>query len=255
MNIKAGYDEFALFEIGKAHGKSQLDEEGLPREYERLALVYAAGDKRTAKLEGAPYYAARKYLETILRKYGVWQVCTLIPAAQADWASPPFFSQVVRPYEPTRSAVIHDGERILGVVGEFTASVRRALKLPAYSAGFEFGLNLMLQHQNSGVAVYEPLPRFPKVTQDITLKVLSSLPYIDLFNYVRDELDKTKPQATLMNLLPLDIFQREQDTAHKQVTLRIEIASYEKTMQAAEVNKLLDTVAAAAKSKFDAERI
>lgn len=255
MNLKAGYNEFALFEIGKTHGKSQLDEDGLPREFERVALTYAADDKRAAKHSGAPYYVAKHYLEVLLRKYGVWQDCTLIPVTEADWDGHAFFSEVVRPYDLARSAVIYDGQRILGVVGEYAASTRRALKLPAYSAGFEFGLNLILQHPRTGNFAYEPLPKFPKVTQDITLKVDNKLSYAELHDFLNEELVKSKPSDTRFNLLPLDLFQREDDKEHKQVTFRIEIASYEKTLRDTEVNKLLDEVAAAARAKFGAERI
>ncbi len=38
---------------------------------------------------------------------------------------------------------------------------------------------------------YVPLPRFPKVTQDITLKVPADLAYQDLFDFVSDEVEKS----------------------------------------------------------------
>ncbi|QQS19253.1 hypothetical protein IPL68_08075 [Candidatus Saccharibacteria bacterium] len=41
-NIKAGHDEFALFELGKGHDKNLSDDEGLPKELEYVELVYAA---------------------------------------------------------------------------------------------------------------------------------------------------------------------------------------------------------------------
>jgi phenylalanyl-tRNA synthetase beta subunit len=53
----------------------------------------------------------------------------------------------------------------------------------------------------------------------------------------------------------LDIFRREDDTGHKQVSFRLAIASYEKTLRDAEVAKLLDAVAAAAHDEFGAERV
>ena len=254
MNIKAGYDDFALFELGKAHGKSQIDEDGLPKEYERLALVYAANEKRAAELAGAPYYVARNYLEKLLREFGIWQDYQLIPTNQADWDGQPFFAAVVRPFDPERSAVIYDGKRILGVVGEYSASVRRALKLPDYSAGFELGLNLLLQHTEGGTT-YEALPRFPKVTQDVTLKVAADLSYGQLFEYVQAELAQLQPEQTRLSLQPLDIYKREDDPEHKQVTFRLELASYERTLQAPEVNQLLDTIAAHAHDQLGAERI
>jgi phenylalanyl-tRNA synthetase beta chain len=254
MNIKAGYDEFALFELGKAHGKSQADQDGLPREFERLALVYAASDKQAAAKAGAAYYTARKYLQELLQSCGVWQYCTLIPAVKADWDGHAFFSEVVRPFDPERSAVIHDGQRILGVVGEYSAATRRALKLPVHSAGFEFGLNLISQHA-ARASSYQPLPRFPKVTQDITLKVGADVPFQELFGHLQIELSHARPEHTAPTLEPLDIYQRQDDTAHQQITFRLNIASYERTLTDTEVSKLLDTLATAAQAKFGAERI
>ncbi|HEY5442230.1 MAG TPA: hypothetical protein VIJ68_01690, partial [Candidatus Saccharimonadales bacterium] len=59
---------------------------------------------------------------------------------------------------------------------------------------------------------------------------------------------------TRTTLEPVDVYQKPDDTAHKQATLRLTIASYERTLTDTEVSKLLDTVTAAAKDKFGAER-
>ena len=68
MNLKSGFEKFVIFEMGKVHGRSQLDREGLPREYERLALVYTVNEKLSAKEYGSAYFNARKYLESLLRE-------------------------------------------------------------------------------------------------------------------------------------------------------------------------------------------
>jgi phenylalanyl-tRNA synthetase beta chain len=150
--------------------------------------------------------------------------------------------------------VVKDGQgRIWGVVGEYKATVRRALKLPEYSAGFEIGPFLLTQAQTG--SSYVPLPRFPKVSQDITLKVAADLPYQTLFDFVWSELGKVQPKATLPSLGPIDIYQKDDDPDHKQITLRLTIASYERTLTDTEVNKLLDAIAAAAKEVYGAERI
>ena len=47
-NIKAGYDELALFEIGKSHQKDLIDSNKLPVEPERLALVVASKTPKDA---------------------------------------------------------------------------------------------------------------------------------------------------------------------------------------------------------------
>jgi len=252
-NVKAGYDQFALFEMGKTHGKSQLNEDGLPKEFERLAFVYAANDKKL-KTPGAAYYTARTYLAELLEGFGIWQQCTPIPLAEADLGAHPFFRQVVKPFDPARSAAIYDGQRILGIVGEFSVSTRKALKLPVHSAGFEFGLNLILQHETRRVA-YQALPRFPKVTQDMTLRVPADLVYQKLFDFITGELHKTRPEHTVAILEPLTIYQRHDDVTHKQISFRLAIASYERTLTDTEVDAILERISSAAAEQYSAVRV
>jgi len=241
-NIKASYNEFALFELGKVHQQSIADSDDLPAELERLALVYAQ-DKKL----GAAYYEVRAYLMNLLQMFGLAEKVRFVPlrAGEADSAA--------TYYEPGRAATIMVGDQILGRIGEYKSSVRKALKLPVYCAGFELGL-VPLQKLQTGQA-YVPLSRFPKVTQDITLKASGSLSYQELHQFMEAELAKVQPAETLLTLEPVDIYQREDDSEHKQITLRLNITSYERTLTDTEVNHLLDTVAAAAKEKFNAERI
>lgn len=241
-NIKAGYNRFALFELGKAHIADQAGDDGLPREDEIVALVIAAADK--LKQTDAPYYAVKKYL------------ADLVPTALSFKPVPADIQSfdITKPYDMKRAAFVYDRDVFLGIIGEFRPSVTRALKLPRYCAGFELDTaalkNILKDRYN-----YLPLPRFPKVTQDITLKVPADLAYQELYDFVSEELSKAQPKNTLPRLSPRDIFQRKEDKDHKQVTLHLEIASYDRTLTDPEVNKLLNTVAAAAKTKFGAERI
>jgi phenylalanyl-tRNA synthetase beta chain len=247
-NIKAGYDQFVLFEMGRAHVKiGEMDEEGLPAEQQRLAGVVAAADKTAI---GSAYYDARRYVEFLADRLGI--ELTLLPMSE----NPEF--PVTTPFDHTRSAVVKAAgkgpEAILGIVGEFKPSVLRGFKLPKHSAGFELGLDHLLEHQNSR-SRYQPLPRFPKVEQDICLKVPANTSYADVHDFVASHMDTNRPDKTHHALSPVDIYQREDDKDHKQITLRLSIASYERTLTDDEVNKLLDSVATAAKDKLHAERI
>ena len=248
-NIKAGYDEFALFEIGKGHNLGHAsDDDELPAEFEMCELVYTCSDK--LKRAGAAYYETRKLLEYLAAELGVGLEFRPFEAEE------PY--PVAKPYDHTRSAqvFVRGTDLALGMVGEYKAGVRRALKLPTRTAGFGIGLSQLLEVASQpGLHSYVPLPRFPKVTQDITLKVAADLPYQTLADFLATELAATQPEQAIPTLSPLDIYQRPDDQAHRQVTFRLEIASFEKTLTDSEVTKLLDTVAVAAKRQFDAERI
>lgn len=253
-NIKAGHGEFALFEMGKVHSKDMMDEEGLPRELNRIAFTFAADEKTAAqKYAGASYYQALKYLQALLSHFNVAGSLEWQPLTDVNLSAFPPIEQMTKPYEPSRSAVFVKDGLVVGVVGEYRRSVQRALKLPAFSAGFETFHSFLLAGDRSGN--YTQLPRFPKVEQDICLKVAADLPYADLLLFVAAQVRHGGLEDAYSTLTPVDIYQREDDQDHKQITLRLSIASYERTLTDQEVNKLLDQVAQTAKESFGAERI
>ncbi len=247
-NIKAGYGEFALFELGKVHGKSEIQDD-LPKEFERLSLVLAK-DSKTAKPEESAYYQAKYYAEYVLGLET--QQLKYVVLSEADTMNHKLFEQMLAPFEPARSAVIYSGEMPLGVVGEYKSSITKALKLPAYCAGFELFLNPIAKLQ-TGASTYTPQSRFPKTVQDITLKVPSTVTYQDLEKVIFEQL--ITRENTFVSLSPVSIYQKETEQDIKQISFRLTISSYDKTLVAEEVNALLDEVAAKAQKVLQAERI
>ena len=242
MNIKAGYDEFALFELNKTHikGQNDPDDKDVPKEFNNLALVYAVSDK--VKQSGTAYYHARRYLDQLAATLGM----TLRYERLAEAPTYP----AAAPYDYKRSARVYMGDKIIGLVGEFKPSVRKALKLPISAAGFEIGINPAML---STASKYVPLSRYPSVEQDISLKVAKNTSHAEVFNLLQKEL--LNKEGMVANITPLDIYQREGDEGHKQLTFRLHIASYEKTLKAEEVNTMLDGAAAIASKKLGAERL
>lgn len=249
-NIKLGYSRFVLFEINKAHSKLQTEngKSKLPKEIELLALVFAANDKTAAAYRGAPFYKARSYLDFLARELGISLEYTSVKTESKD--------QIIKPYEPERSALVKakNTQQVLGVIGEFKASVVHRLKIPRYSAGFEIDIEKLAEAAKPS-RNYHPLPRFPKVEQDISLRVPAKLGYDVLFDFVQKTLEKVKPKNSLTQLHPINIYQKTEKDDHKTITLRLNLTSYERTLTAVEVNSLLDSVAVEAKNKLGAERI
>ncbi|HEY8998977.1 MAG TPA: phenylalanine--tRNA ligase subunit beta [Candidatus Saccharimonadales bacterium] len=242
-NVKAGHDEFALFEMNKVHDKTAMDEDGLPLEFDNLALVYAA---QKPSFGGAPYYQARKFLEHVASSLGHAVVFQPLRSHAVN---------IDALFEPGRSAVVcfKGSDQGFGVVGEFKASVRKKLKLPEHAAGFEIGIGAFFTDEK--VERYVALPKFPKVEQDVCLKVPAGLNYQELYDFVFAQLEKTALPKSKHSLTPVDIYQREDDREHKQITLRFSVASYEKTLRDEEVTHILDELAEAAHEKFQAERM
>jgi phenylalanyl-tRNA synthetase beta chain len=248
-NIKAGYSEFALFEINQVHNKD-LVENNLPVEEYRVGFVYVADDK-VSQGKAAAYYQARYYLERVLHSFGVEAIFE--PAISKE-PSMEVGKAAIAPFDRNRAAYVRtkDGE-LLAELGEVNAATRRNLKLPKHIAGFELDLEGLLKASRN--LEYVPLSRFPSVEQDISLKIPAEVPYQALYDALHMALNELRPQATFAGLTPLDIFQRSEDTAHKQLAFRLNISSYERTLKGEEINTLLDKVADIISEKFHAERI
>lgn len=243
-NIKAGYDEFALFELNKGHDVAAIDND-VPAEVEYVDFVYASKKERP----GAAYYTARRYLETLARDLGV--TLTYAPIAKELQAP------ATLPYDPVRSALVSiaDGGALLGIVGELKSVVRKSLKLPVYTAGFTIDQQELLKAKGRHVSRYRELPRFPKVEQDICLRVDSGVSFQELLDLVTTTLQADKPADTTFTAGALDVYKRAQDDAHQQITFRVSLASFERTLTDQEMAKLLQQVVTAAAQTFKAEQV
>jgi len=240
--VRSDDNEFALFEIGKVHVKGHDNDEGLPVEMERLVLIFAA-DEKTAKRKysGSATYMAKQYLLPFLTG-----------TAEFDALESNDYP-ITAPYEKSRSATISINGQILGVVGEFRKSVKKAFKLPDYCAGFEIDLSLL--KQNMAEQVYEPIGVYPKSQQDITLLVSRDTPFTDVMNLFSKELKNAKAEHGYeSSLMPRDIFVAD-DSDTKNLTFRVWLWHPEKTLKTEEVSRLLGDISDVAKSTIDATRV
>lgn len=249
QNVKAGHGRFAIFEIGKSHIKGFMDraEESVPMEFNSLSLVFSADVKEAKAYKGAAFYQAAKYLDTVLSSLGVSDITLEVLDTEVSQNSP--IAVVSSPFEHSRSALIKSGDRTVGIVGEFKGSVTKSLKLPEYSAGFEIGLLALADNKPNK---YKPLSRFPKVEQDISLKVSKAQPYQPVFDELQNSLRELIDEGFRTGLTPLDIYQKG-DAKH--FTFRLSVAHYAKTLKASEINELLDKLADRLHQKLGAERI
>jgi phenylalanyl-tRNA synthetase beta chain len=228
-NSKAGYDNFAVFEINKTHNKVHgLDSEKVPGELNMLA--YVLSQKKPSN--GAPFYAAKKTLDFLASSLGLKFVYTPIP-------SEPGYP-VTAPFEYHRSAMVSEqnsGE-FLGTIGEYKKSVSKNFKLPEYTAGFEISTEALHRAAQKKVAAYSPLSRYPSTERDICFQVKRDISYSQIIDAANESL----LQNTLESVIsPIDIYQpAEGDT--KNITIRIKLTSYDKTLTGDEVAKVVADV-------------
>jgi phenylalanyl-tRNA synthetase beta chain len=228
-NIKAGYDSFALFECNKVHAKSNgMTDEQVPVEVDRIALVVA-----DPKGSGSAYYAAKAQLTYVLAGLGL----------ELDYRSWESDTALFAPFEPKRSAAVYNkanGE-LVGVVGEYTPAVQKAFKLPAYTAGFEIEPRVLLDMVKESPISYAPLSRYPGTERDICFQVSEGVKYETIASTAADVLAKT---GLITAVTPLDLYQADgSDT--KNITIRIQLGSYEKTMTSDEATEVIDIVSTA----------
>lgn len=250
-NIKQGYSQFALFEVNKSHDKSNIHEDGLPIEQEQLALAFVADIKEDQNYVGSPYYQAQVYLRQLLDKFGIAEIEFEPIAKQAPAGR---FKQTLAPFEPKRSALIKINEGIvIGVIGEVKPSVKRYLKLPAFTAGFE--LDVQLLDQYTKVLGYNQLSRFPSTTQDITFTVDSKLQLQALKTTVAKALKQANDEKHYDNSLKTHDIYRDETAKTKNITFRITLSHSAKTLVTEEVNSFLDDVATITVKQLGAKRV
>lgn len=243
-NVKAGYDKFALFEIAKAHNIDSVDSDGLPEEHELTGLVVSRADK--LNLDASAYYEAKLYLS---------QLCGDTPLEFRPLTAGASDTAIAKPYEPQRAALVYlkESNEFLGLIGEFSSSTRQALKLPRYCAGFEIDTNVLAK-AISQPKRYMALSRFPGVTQDISLRVPADVSYQMLLDSVTEAVQQFKPDDTIFSLEPRDIYQGEAKD-YKNITFRLKLVSYNRTLTDQEASSLLDKVASQVNISVKAERL
>ena len=239
-NIKAGHDEFALFEMGKGHSKMHgLGEDGLSAASQFTDIVYAA--KKPGA--GAPFYVIRRLVEQLVRDLGAEVVFKPIEEELTFPATAPF--------DQSRSALVEttDGQ-FIGMVGELKQSVIKNFKLPAYVAAVSLdtaGLEAIYARQGSH---YQPLSRYPSTTRDISLKVPSAVRYQQLLQTLDEAIQTTDMSVQIE---PLTIYQSEDDVAQKTITWRLTFTSHERTLADNDIAPVMQQIERAAKDAWGAE--
>ncbi len=244
-NVKAGYDEFTLFEIGKGHNKKHFvaEDNNLPGELEFVDAVYT--NKQATG--GAPYYYVRQLVTQLAKDLGF--------TLKFEPADPAMDYPVTAPFDLSRSAIVtsRKGE-FIGMIGELKQGVLKNFKLPEHTAAMTLDLDGLMNGHLAAGNNYAPLSRFPSVTQDISLRVAATTKYEDVFWVAYKAITDAAGEGYDIKFTPLSIYQGD-DANLKTITLRVTITNYDKTLADSDVAPLLDVAAAATTDQLQAERI
>ena len=241
-NRRCGWRQFALFEIGSVHQKSApRDEEGLPLDLQRTALLYCDG----AKGEGSPFFAARRYLDLLAARFGLQ--LNYRPLAKNLPEGPLYMDT---PYEPASTALVSCRGRFLGIVGILKAGEGRF-------AGWELETDTLLElsEDRARESVYKPLAKYPGSSQDLTLKVSSDLPYAHLEETLEKALAEWRKRNWRVELRLLSIFKPPAGEGHKHVSFRLTAGHEERSIRRGEVSDILAGLIEASASGHGAAQV
>lgn len=242
-NIKLGYDEFVLFEIGKSHAKDNLGDDKLPAETESVDGVFAS----KKPLSGAAFYHVRRTVESLARDLGVdLRFCSIEGEIAAPFAAP---------FDQTRSARVESlNGQVVGIIGELKSSVRKNFKLPDYVAAFSLDLAALAKSADFEQSRYRPISRFPSTSQDVTLVTDRKVDFASLFDAVNDSLRDHTDNIDI-TIEPVTIYQSEDADTTRSTTFHVTFTPYERTLTDADTKPLMDHLASVALTRCDAERI
>ena len=228
QNIRAGFGEFAIFEMNKITEKSLgLNEENVPIEQKKLAFVYVNNKGENA------FYQAKNYLDFLCKKLGIE-----VEFSKFNFKKSPLSTE----FESKRSAVIeiqNNGKKItLGVIGEFKKSVQKSLKLPEATAGFELDLNILLENFAGSNVKIKNFSKFQSVERDISINVDEKREFSEIFNIFENISDKF--ENVEIEVLPIDIFKNSDKT--KNISIRFKITPFEKTLTGEEIHEIVQKI-------------
>lgn len=243
-NIKSGHDEFALFELGKTHNAKHHidDDEGLPKEFNTLDLVYAATAK--AEHQGSAYFRVKRLLTQLANDLGV--ELNFAPMEGGEEFS------TAKPFDTARTAYVTvKGMKVhLGIVGEFKQSVAKSFKLPKHTAGFILSLENLQVAAGSSFG-YSPLSKFPSTERDVTFVVPDKQPFADLEQAVQSAIER---EALDIIASTKSIYQPK-ESDRKNITFKLSLTDLDKTITAEAANTALADIVLEVKKAIGAEVI
>ena len=208
LNYKNRNAAVALYEIGKEYLPTAPDK--LPEEPDRLTIGMYGDD--------ADFFTLKGMVETILETAGLHD-CTY----KACGTDAPF--DEICALHPGRSAVIYAGETPIGYLGEVHPTVQKNYDIGTRTYVAKLLIDEMQLLAQTEIT-YQPLPKFPAITRDLSLVCADEVPVGDLQAAMKNAVGNILEQITLF-----DVYKGEQIAAGmKSVSFSIRMRSHEGTL-------------------------
>jgi len=208
-NYKNRNAAVALYEIGKEYLPTGPDT--LPEEPNRLTIGMYGGT--------ADFFALKGAVNALMKELHLPK-CTYVRPAEADAV----FEECCA-LHPGRSAVIFCGETPVGYLGELHPTVQKT-----YGIGTRTYVAKLLIQEMAALAnpeiTYQPLPKFPAITRDLSILCEDAMPVGKLEETIEQAAGKLLEQVTLF-----DVYKGDQIAAGmKSVSFSLRLRSHEGTL-------------------------
>lgn len=218
-NIKAGHKSFTFYEMNQVTYKSAgLTADHTPVMKTHLGLV-----------EVGDFYSLKAKVLALCQELGIGVSYATLSKEQS--AHHPYL-------EPKRSAELMVNDQIIGVLGEVKASVLRQFKIDEVITASELSLDKLLAAPRQLAKDFR-ISRFPSVERDLTATVASDALFGRFLQIIEDTL---AAQGLSYAVEPVSVYQASSDDATKNISFRLKFASFEKTLDAAEISAIMEAV-------------
>ncbi len=212
------YESFTLFEFGRAFFKDH--------EERRLAILV----RDTADV----FATTRRIAEAVLSELGVPHYTIVRPEEHA-----PFFAAIL--LHPGRSMVIESAKKKVAIAGEVHPALLAALDIKGRAGYLEWSLDL-LGAMPERTLKYEPIPRFPATFFELTVLV----PERTEARILEAVVAKTVPRELFKGCSFISSYRGTGVPEGKvSVSLRVTLASAERTLTSEEMKEIHEKVIAA----------
>lgn len=221
-NVKAGYDNFSLYELNQVASKAAgLTDEQTPKLETHLGIV-TLGD----------FYKMKADVLAMLKR-GL--KITLEYAAMLGNTE----ATELYPYlEPARSAILTQGGEIVGAFGEVKQSVLRRLKIEKLTSAAEINLDSIVDIEPE-LKKKLAISKFPFVERDLTLQVASDAAFGRFDEKIRGVLTG---EDLIYKVTPASIYQASPEDPTKNLSFHLRFSNRKKTLNQTEISDIMERI-------------
>ena len=221
-NQKAGYKDFALYELNQVTGKTLgLTEESVPTLKTALGLV-TFGD----------FYKAKHILAELEKSLHIPFILSPVNDA-AELKNTPF-----EPLRTIKISLNNPEKTPLGFLGEIDYSVQKAFKISEVCSALQIYLDPCISAAKTQKTMIK-LSRFPSVSRDLTFSVQETVPYETVKTEIVNTLSKNSD--LIFTLTPLSIYKKP-GSSTKNISFHLVLSDKNKTLMSEEISVIIESI-------------